>query len=533
MGRPSILTARLRIRASQAETLRLGIYDKACPQCTAINVAGTVRCTCGYLFDSDTGDDIGLNFNAAAQEEKLFEEYLAARVAQAEEAARAAAQAAAFEPDDDRLSIAALRAKDEADAAKIELLTQRRRVAQVTMAFERRHNPEHKEKISFASTKKPRNGKRVTRGGVALQSKPKPRDSRQHYRVVAKSILAKPGRKLSAPAKATRTPIRAQVRPAVKRAGGDPSSTPALLPAPAVRRERQSKRRTSRVTRSWRGVIAKSVASGAKSAIKAAAKTARGVAKAAHHIKVGASRGSALVDSGLTGEYADRRQRLTPDATAGAVPRRQQVRDPWARRRRRDVRATGETDTSAKAVQAGAAARSTREPRDRSARAVARRASSPATPSQPSTVAHRASRTVPKQRKTPSTAFRVAQAAKIAKAVEAARELEKVETGTVCPLCTARLPEGASRCRCGWFVPDGARDMPSLSLSTAERAATADNTEPKPIECPACTATLPPTASRCGCGWSPPDETELPSVMLSVDERTAIAEGADIKRYNK
>ena len=55
-----------------------------------------------------------------------------------------------------------------------------------------------------------------------------------------------------------------------------------------------------------------------------------------------------------------------------------------------------------------------------------------------------------------------------------------------------------------------------------------------PMECPVCTAALALDVSQCGCGWLvPSDEDELPSVALSAEECTALAQGARIGRWAK
>lgn len=107
----------------------MGIFDKTCPQCMATNSAATMRCTCGYLFNSADGDQKKLTLEVVAREEKLFEEYLEARVAQAIEAASIAARTALLEPHNDRRATEILRTKRAVEAAKIELDAQRVKAA--------------------------------------------------------------------------------------------------------------------------------------------------------------------------------------------------------------------------------------------------------------------------------------------------------------------------------------------------------------------------------------------------------------------
>jgi len=72
----------------------VSIFYKDCPQCAATHAASAVRCSCGHFFvlESEAGPELSPELRA--QEEKLYEIYLAARrdqTARAMEAARAEA----------------------------------------------------------------------------------------------------------------------------------------------------------------------------------------------------------------------------------------------------------------------------------------------------------------------------------------------------------------------------------------------------------------------------------------------------------
>ena len=99
-----------------------------------LNHAATMRCTCGYLFDSAGGDEGSMTLERIAREEKLFEEYLEARLAQAQETARVAAHAAELDPENQRKAIEALRTKQAAGRAAAGLVKQRLKAAQVAHA---------------------------------------------------------------------------------------------------------------------------------------------------------------------------------------------------------------------------------------------------------------------------------------------------------------------------------------------------------------------------------------------------------------
>ena len=59
------------------------IYQKTCPECAATVPTDAERCECGYLFEPVHADATRSTEEQAAQDEKLFEDYLVARVEQA------------------------------------------------------------------------------------------------------------------------------------------------------------------------------------------------------------------------------------------------------------------------------------------------------------------------------------------------------------------------------------------------------------------------------------------------------------------
>ena len=61
----------------------MGIFYKDCPHCAATHAAATSLCGCGYVFSGEKLDEPDLAPELAAQEEKLYEAYLAARLEQA------------------------------------------------------------------------------------------------------------------------------------------------------------------------------------------------------------------------------------------------------------------------------------------------------------------------------------------------------------------------------------------------------------------------------------------------------------------
>lgn len=105
----------------------MSIFDKACPQCMGVSPAYAPRCACGHVFDSGSEEDRTLTPEQVAQQEVLFEEYLAARFIQAAEAAKVARRAAELAPQDARRATEAVRAQHAATLAEAELEAQQAR----------------------------------------------------------------------------------------------------------------------------------------------------------------------------------------------------------------------------------------------------------------------------------------------------------------------------------------------------------------------------------------------------------------------
>ncbi|MFQ5760502.1 MAG: hypothetical protein ACE5HM_05965, partial [Acidiferrobacterales bacterium] len=142
----------------------MGIFDKACPQCTADNAAGAIRCACGFIFGTDAVNGSGPSPQETAEEERLFQEYLAARVSQSIEQATVAAHAADVEPNNERRAIEAIRAQATVEKAKAELAAQQVRA---TKAAEAARKAELIVGAIPIETKKPANGSSIAKFGVA------------------------------------------------------------------------------------------------------------------------------------------------------------------------------------------------------------------------------------------------------------------------------------------------------------------------------------------------------------------------------
>lgn len=109
-----------------------GIFYKSCPQCAGTVAKSAAVCGCGYSFEDETPT------SALAQslaEEKLYEDYLLARVTQTAQAAIDAQAAQKRRPTDEALNAAALGAMKTAEAARRDLAAQGARVEELRRAL--------------------------------------------------------------------------------------------------------------------------------------------------------------------------------------------------------------------------------------------------------------------------------------------------------------------------------------------------------------------------------------------------------------
>jgi hypothetical protein len=95
------------------------IFHKSCPQCGTANNATAIRCACGYCFDPDAlaGSDA---IEYEAEQQRLYLDYLEARLVQVEATAIAARQEANADPGSTLKRAQALRAEQEASAVRAE-----------------------------------------------------------------------------------------------------------------------------------------------------------------------------------------------------------------------------------------------------------------------------------------------------------------------------------------------------------------------------------------------------------------------------
>lgn len=109
----------------------MSIFTKDCPQCTAPNPTSAVRCPCGHCFDPAAVTDKKAAVEVAIHEERLYHDYLAARVVQAEAEYEVARADAVADPGDTYKAAQALAAEQALNSARAELRAQAQKTSRL------------------------------------------------------------------------------------------------------------------------------------------------------------------------------------------------------------------------------------------------------------------------------------------------------------------------------------------------------------------------------------------------------------------
>ncbi len=537
----------------------LGIFDKACPQCTADNAAGEIRCACGFIFDTGDAGGLGPSPQETAEEERLFQEYLAARVAQTIEQATVAAHEADVEPKSERRAIEAIRAQAAVEIAKAELAPQQARAAKAAEAAQKA------ELIVGAvpiATNSPISGLAVAKFGVAevveddrlykdylvarqsqatekrksptqnpvTSAKPATSNNTQIGLVVhdkekweIKSGVGKDSNDIGAELSLTTT--QPERHPKLKRNGHTQpppkSEIMALYSLQATSEKQMPKKSSTKSTRPVTttrnrprtpsvlvpamkvglGVAAKTTAKGTKVIGKGIAKLISKTIQAARHH----AHKEAIPT--LHGEIDVHPGTAAPRHSHGAEAKRTTVHSharaahggPQARPRPSVMQRGGQQPRTRVASTKPKATPPTKKNRVANRRVDTRLGASmpKKDPIQRPKTRPELSDAVPKQTSIPGAAFRAAQADKIAQVVEAARAMEEPKTD-----------------RDAFHAARAEEIEQALSTARVTQSLKAGR------KCPLCTGSLATDATDCACGWTASaGDFEMPGLALSKRER--------------
>lgn len=119
-----------------ADTL-YSVFHKFCPQCASALERNRDRCDCGYSFSGSHGDEVQSPLAQTVAEEKLYEDYLAARATQTAQAVIAAQAAHKSNPRDSVVAAHVQEALDAAEQARAELAAQTAKIDELMKQLER------------------------------------------------------------------------------------------------------------------------------------------------------------------------------------------------------------------------------------------------------------------------------------------------------------------------------------------------------------------------------------------------------------
>jgi colicin import membrane protein len=435
----------------------LGIFYKDCPHCAATHAAAADLCGCGYVFSGEKLDEPELAPELAAQEEKLYEAYLAARLEQAILEARDAQKMADIDPQNQqKAQIAAERASAIA-IAQADFDTQARKTAEAVRMAEitksaraaRHRAGENATKVvrlatSTAAAQKNhagthRNDKSERKPVIAVKSaknkKSNQAEQRKHQLKQAEAAKRQAEQAEDARRRAKQAE---QERLQAERAE---AARQAELAKQAKRQAEKERLQAEQAEAAKQAALAEQARQAKRQAEQA--EDARRRAKQAEAARLQEEQ-----------RRETERRRLQEQARQAEQAKRQAEQAEDARRRAKQAE-----QAKLLAAQAEAA----KQARQQAAAALATRAylaaqTAKAEQAMQAAKAHAQDGAA----EAPGAAFRSAQAARAAQIMRP--DVQE------CPNCTASVPHDAGRCGCGYEFSSGDNEMPRLSLSPAEQS---------------------------------------------------------------
>jgi len=232
----------------------VSIFQRVCPQCATTNSVSSLHCGCGYNFDGSPTT----SHDQAAQDEQLYLDYLAARVAQAAEALDFARAAAHREPESHALAAEVIAAEQSLRTARAEHAEQAARTrtarqqAIANASFQRPApvvaRPTRPEPVTPSPTAAPSPAPRpevMSAASTPIQAKlnsvqkPKSLPRQTAATLAAKAKALKPKHRATAPAFSR--PTVGQNAPAPRPTPAAPRVQPSAIP-PAPFRAKQAAR---------------------------------------------------------------------------------------------------------------------------------------------------------------------------------------------------------------------------------------------------------------------------------------------------
>ena len=204
----------------------MSIFEKHCPQCTAANPVSAVLCACGYCFDPQAVTDHKAVAQAAMHEERLYHDYLAARLVQAEAVYEVARADALADPGNTYKAAQALTAEQALNTARAEL---RQQIDKASRLKKQAASPAPAVEPTVVPSQKPRAIKRKPNHPTPATRTTK---ARVETKPVAAIAPAKPA-PVAAPVTAAAPTAKKRALPAASAAPTAPAAAPRVEPAPA------------------------------------------------------------------------------------------------------------------------------------------------------------------------------------------------------------------------------------------------------------------------------------------------------------
>ena len=387
----------------------MGIFYKDCPHCAATHAAAADLCGCGYVFSGEKLEEPDLAPELAAQEEKLYEAYLAARLEQALLESRDAQRMADVDPQNRQKAQITLEKANAIVAAQADFDTQARKTAEAVKMAE--------------IAKTARSARFKSNGNMArVVSLHGTSSVTQNHHPSARQG-EKPGKKPAIHAKSTKNKKSSQ----------------------AEQRKSQAKQ-----------------AEAAKRLAEQARLQAEQVKRQAEQAE-DARRRTKLAEAARLQEEqrreAERFKHLAQQAEQTKLDREEQAKRQAVDARRR-VRLAEQAGIQAEQAEAANQARQQAE----ATLATRAHLSAQAAKAEQAMKAVQAAKIHERATTTtgPGAAFKSAQAARAA-------QIMRPDTQE-CPNCTASVPQNAGRCGCGYQFSSGENEMPRLSLTPAEQS---------------------------------------------------------------
>ncbi len=141
----------------------MSIFENTCPQCAARIPAEKLFCDCGYCFDQGRARSSKESLAVLAHEERLYLEYLDARVTQTEADLKAARKRAAMDSNNGAYGAELLLARQAVNTARADRDVQIKKLNALEVRLRTLKNDKHAEKSS---------GTRVQSSSAATATKP-------------------------------------------------------------------------------------------------------------------------------------------------------------------------------------------------------------------------------------------------------------------------------------------------------------------------------------------------------------------------